>query len=316
MYEIKPTFDRSTIQVDLPTCMYKMKNTNDFNLKDSQSSNVQLTNGLNGATSNGNDLTALQLRQGEIIKQLEKLRLKLNDMQGKLGVTAEPVAVPKMQKVQKKVAPVIKPIDEKYLQDIVVHVNPANVPYSLLGLQTLWTNRLNLVIECYTHSSIAELPVENQAFVKRVGSFKANATAPTLNLSLIWKDTPTTNLVCAPGTFIPISGEANILRYLLRIGPSEFGYLGAGSIQAQMEIDALFDLIHELVLASAKKDHRSSILKRLSQRLNTQTAFGGDSTNVSDYAVFSTLKQLNLTAKELPANVKTWYERNKTLIQV
>lgn len=199
---------------------------------------------------------------------------------------------------------------------MVIHVNPVNIPFSFLGLQTLWTNRLNLVIECYTHSSVKELPAKNQAFVKRATEFKPNSTVPTLNISLIWKDTPTTDLVCAPGTFIPISGEGNILRYLLRIGPSEFGYLGAGSIQSQMEIDAILDLVHELVLASSKKDHRLSILKRLSQRLNTQTAFGGDATNASDIAVFSTLKQLNLTAKELPANVKTWYERNSNLIQV
>lgn len=52
MYEIKPTFDRSTIQVDLPTCMYKMKNTNDISPPErSHSSKVQLTNGLNGAVS-------------------------------------------------------------------------------------------------------------------------------------------------------------------------------------------------------------------------------------------------------------------------
>lgn len=201
------------------------------------------------------------------------------------------------------------------MQDLVIHVNPANVPFSLLALQTLWTDRLNLVIECYTHSTVKELPTQNQAFVKRLAAFKTNPNVPTLNLSLIWKDTPTTNLVCAPGTFVPITGEANILRYLLRVGPSELGYIGAGSIQAQMEIDAVLDLVHELVSASAK-EHRSSILKRISQRLNTQTAFGGDSTNAGDIAVFSTLKQLNLTTKELPANVKTWYDRNKTLIQV
>lgn len=196
----------------------------------------------------------------------------------------------------------------------MIHVNPANVPYSFAGLQKLWTDRLNLVIECYTHSSVPQLPVENQDFVKRLNLFKPNPEVPTLNVSLIWKQTPTTDLVCAPGTFIPISGEPNILRYLIRIGPSEFGYVQ--SIQANLEIDALFDLTYELVLASSKKDHRSSILKRLSQRLNTQKAFGGDATNVSDIAVFSTLKQLNLAAKELPANVKTWFEQNKTLIQV
>lgn len=285
--------------------------------------------------SNGNDLSALQKRQTEIIKQLEQLRLKLNEMQKKLGANA-----PSAKTTQKKpaTAVVIKPIDvsletnkkcnkknqnlnaklpyklqEKNLHDIVIHVNPVNIPYSFAALQILWTDRLNLLIECYTHSSVKELPAQNQVFVKRISSFKPNAQVPTLNVSLIWKQTATVDLVCAPGTFIPISGEPNILRYLIRIGPSEFGYLN--SIHANLEIDALFDLAYELVLASAK-DHRSSILKRLSQRLNTQRSFGGDSTNVSDIVVYSTLKQLNLPAKELPANVKTWFDQNKNLIQV
>lgn len=195
----------------------------------------------------------------------------------------------------------------------MVHVNPANVPYSLLGLQNLWANRLNLVIECYTHSSVKELPKQNQAFVKRLTEFKPNPAAPTLDVSLIWKECASTDLVGAPGTFVPISGEANILRYLIRIGPSEFGY--STSIQSNLEIDVLFDLSYELVLAAAK-DHRLAILKRLSQRLSTQPAFGGDSTNISDLAIFSTIKQLNVNAKELPANVTKWYNHNKNLIHV
>lgn len=285
-----------------------MKNINDITLNQSQQSGAALTNGFNGAKSNSKDLGALQKRQSDVIKQLEQLRQKLNEMQTKLGVSNVPMQ-------SKSAAPIIKPIDERYLQDIVIHVNPANTPFSLLGLQKLWANRLNFVIECYTHSSIKQLAGETQQFVKRLGEFKSNPKLPTLRLSLIWKETSSTDLVCAPGTFIPISGEANILRYLIRIGPSEFGYIGTGSIQANLEIDALFDIIYELQMASGK-DHRSSILKRLSQRLNIQTAFGGNSTNVSDLAVFSTLKQIKLTAKELPDNVKTWFERNKQLIQV
>lgn len=206
----------------------------------------------------------------------------------------------------------------KHLQDIVIHVNPANIPYSLLGLRKLWAGRLSVVIQCYTHSSVAELPQQNQAFVNELNALNpprspATSDVPSLNVSLIWKQTPTTDLVCAPGTFIPITGESNILRYLMRIGPSEFGY--GNSIQANLETDAIFDLTYELVMATAR-DHRSSILKRLSQRLHTQNAFGGDSTNVSDLAVFSTLKQLHLGGKDLPTNLKSWFDLNKSLIQV
>lgn len=198
----------------------------------------------------------------------------------------------------------------KNLQDIVIHVNPANIPYSLLGLQSLWANRLNLCIECYTHSSIVNLPVQNREFVERANSFKSNSNVPTLKVIIIWKIISSTQLVCAPGTFIPICGEPNIIRYLIRIGPSEFGYGDELSIQSNLEIDVVFDLIHEL-LSSSAKEQRASILKRISQRIGTKSSFG---TNVSDIAVFSALKQLNLNAKELPANVKTWQDKNKTIL--
>lgn len=51
MYEIKPTFDRSSIQLDLPNCMYKMKTINEFDNIGTQLSGSHLTNGLNGAVS-------------------------------------------------------------------------------------------------------------------------------------------------------------------------------------------------------------------------------------------------------------------------
>lgn len=295
--------------------------------------------------SNDSDLAALKTRQTEIVKTLEKLRLRLNDMQKKLGSTAiaskqqsKATATATASTNTAKAAPA-RPIDvrlrkfsifccswlkflvffsilqTKNLQELVIHVNPANIPYSLLGLQSLWTNRLNLVIECYTHSSVVTLPPQNREFVTRVGLRKPNESIPTLRITLIWKETNSTQLVGAAGTFIPICGEPNIVRYLIRIGPSEFGYNDETSIAANLEIDAVFDLVHEL-LSTTTKDRRSAILKRISQRLGTKASFGGHSTNVSDIAVLSVLKQLNLNGKELPANIKSWQDKNKTAIAV
>lgn len=62
--------------------------------------------------SNGNDLCALQKRQTAIIKQLEQLRLKLNDMQTKLGVSdIKSVTASKTTVQKQRAAPVAKPID-------------------------------------------------------------------------------------------------------------------------------------------------------------------------------------------------------------
>lgn len=77
MYEVKPTFDRSSIQVDLPTCMYKMKNINDISLSQSTSSNAQLTNGFNGAVSEISTKTLPDISQ-----QIEKI-LKVFDIHNK-----------------------------------------------------------------------------------------------------------------------------------------------------------------------------------------------------------------------------------------
>lgn len=44
MYAINPIFDKSKVQVDTPTCMYKMKPVYD----ELQSGATSLTNGLDG----------------------------------------------------------------------------------------------------------------------------------------------------------------------------------------------------------------------------------------------------------------------------
>lgn len=184
----------------------------------------------------------------------------------------------------------------------------------MIGLQTQWSKRLNLLVDCYTHSSIVQLAPLNQEFVKHFNQYKLNSSLPTLKITLIWKQTPNTLLLGVPGAFIPITGEVNVIRYLMRIGPSEFGYDDSvEAINENLEIDAVLDLIHEL-LSTASKNGRTALLKRLSHRLGTQKAFGGSANNVSDVAVHSALKQLNLNAKELPANIKTWWEKNKTTL--
>lgn len=61
-------------------------------------------------TTNANDLNGLQSRQAELVKQLEQLRVKLNEMQKKLGTSAVPVHVASTKSTTaKQIA--IRPID-------------------------------------------------------------------------------------------------------------------------------------------------------------------------------------------------------------
>lgn len=198
----------------------------------------------------------------------------------------------------------------KHLSSIVLHVPPTKIPFSLLGIQRLWANRLNLVVEFFTHSTVLELTPTHKAFAAALTSFQANASAPTLNVSLIWKETPNTALVGLPGTFIPITGEVNVLRYLMRVGPNEFGY---ADLQHNLEVDSVFDLLYELSLTSSK-DHRGSILKRLSQRLAKKPAFARALPNVCDIGALSVVKQSIKGDAELPANIKAWYHSGQRIL--
>lgn len=49
MYEMKPIFDPTKVHVDLPSCMYKVKNVYDSNLQ--TSATEPLSNGFHGAVS-------------------------------------------------------------------------------------------------------------------------------------------------------------------------------------------------------------------------------------------------------------------------
>lgn len=198
----------------------------------------------------------------------------------------------------------------KHLTSIVLHVPPTKIPFSLLGIQRLWANRLNLIVEFYTHSTVLELTPTHKAFANALTSFQVNANVPTLNVSIIWKDTLNTALVGLPGTFIPITGEVNVLRYLMRIGPNEVGYT---DVKNNLEVDSVFDLLYELALTSSK-DHRGSILKRLSQRLAKKSSFAIGLPNVCDIGALSIVRQSIKGDSELPANIKAWYQGTQQIL--
>lgn len=98
----------------------------------------------------------------------------------------------------------------------------------------------------------------------------------------------------------------------MRIGPNEFGY---NDVKTNLEVDSVFDLLYELSLTGSK-DHRASILKRISQRLAKKSSFAdGNTPNVCDIGVLSIIKQSVKNDSELPANIKTWYNGNKKQIE-
>lgn len=85
------------------------------------------------------------------------------------------------------------------LTDIVINATPSNVPYSLMVLKNLWSDRVLLYVKCYTHSSLQNLTDEAKAFVDAIETkleeddIKSNPL-PVFKVALIWKNGSNFNL--------------------------------------------------------------------------------------------------------------------------
>lgn len=194
----------------------------------------------------------------------------------------------------------------KYIEEVVLNVNPKNIPYSLIALQTIWQNRLNLQVNCHTHSSIPNLPEPNQYFSRQLNKRTSNPNLPTLNVTLIWKDVPTTELICIPTSFIPISGEINALRYFIRIGPNEFGYSDK-SVQQTLETEQLLDTCHRLIQTKNGKE-RQALLRQIGTTVQKQKNLN----KISDIALSSAMKQLRISDKDITPDLSRWLKTANT----
>lgn len=253
----------------------------------------------------------MEERQNSILKKLDELKQTLMSMRGDLAkptqqqpvaaaAAAQQVKAGSQQKIKKK------PIDANNLAEIVINVHPKNVPYSLLALKAQWQGRLRLQADVYTHSSIPESEVTEAAkeFAKKLTKVDERQYI-TLNLTLIWKDVSTTEMVSSPSKLVPVYGEINILRFLNRIGPNEFHY-EISNHEANLH-DQVLDICYLLSKKHTDKECQKFV-KQLGQRLgNSQFYNGSTSLSISDIAVSSILKKLFAdNAKGLPANLVAW----------
>lgn len=252
------------------------------------------------------EVEQLEEKQNQILQKLDELKQTLMSMKGDLNVCNKPA--------QKKSAAVSagskKPIDVSNLSEVVVNAHPSNVPFSILALKTQWSGRLNLIAEVFTHSSVKQGDFTSAAsdFTKKVSVPVGQNNLPTLKVTIIWKDVETTQMLTSPLKFIPIYGEVNILRYLNRVGPSEYSY-EADNHFATLS-DATLDICSQLSKKLSVKE-RQPLVQQLGQKLGKNQFFDNSSTmNVSDVAVSSILKKLfGTNMKEMPANLSSWLQK-------
>lgn len=252
----------------------------------------------------------LEEKQFRILKKLDELKNTLISMRGDLKLCSKPAQPQQQPKVTKCVfKSVQKPIDAALLGDVVINVHPTNIPYSLLALKNMWNGRLNVNVSVFSHSSVKESEITNTAkeFADKISAGVAQSGLPTLNVTIIWKDVETTQMV-ASATSTSVYGEVNIIRYLNRVGPSEFLY-EVDNHFANLS-DTVLDVAYQLSKKHSNKE-RLYFIQLLSQRLGKSQFYNDSPTlSVADIAVASILKKLFASnVKELPANLSSWLKK-------
>ncbi|GJQ71668.1 hypothetical protein Trydic_g11364 [Trypoxylus dichotomus] len=262
MYLTKPAV-RHDLPVELPNCMYKMKNIHTVR------NGAVITDTGHVSTTKENldtfdqviqflkksqtmpEMAALVARQEQILLQLADLKRQMLSLKENLksGSSGQKISVTNI-------------IATKFdSNDIVINVSPLHPPYFLEVLQKLWNQHIYLNIESYLHSTITELPKETKAFVNKLQTpLPKCGDLPQLTVRIIWKEVgPHAELVVSK---VPILGEVNILRYLARV-TSSMNYESS----KPFELDSILDTCYTLIQAKTKTDRTPLTYCAISKRL-------------------------------------------------
>lgn len=130
------------------------------------------------------DIDILAARQEKIILKIEEFKKQLDSI--KTGMLNDHKAVVIVDSTR---------INMKNLKDeLIVNVNPASIPYSILGLKKLWSGRLDINVQFYTHSTIIQLPEKAREFENKIKDLSSTSNLPALKLIVIWKNSKCLNV--------------------------------------------------------------------------------------------------------------------------
>ncbi|XP_058119674.1 probable aminoacyl tRNA synthase complex-interacting multifunctional protein 2 [Anopheles ziemanni] len=305
MYHLKPVLTNDACEV--PSCMYVLKPVCSFSFDRAQLAGTTvdpLSAGIDHLLkkAESDELRMLAERQQRVLQQLAELKNELLSMRTELKLNTKAPATQPSTPLKSKAELKAEPINHTFLQDFVVNASPSYVPYSLLALKNLWKDRLNLQVECFTHSTVPKLTEEALNFQNAILSTSTTANKlPQIKVTLIWKNVGTyTEMITSPTSYVPICGEVNILRYLSRCGPSEFNYEQQDNV---VEADSILDACY-LLLNKQNVKQRQQILRTLGAKLGKTDGFGGNEMSLCDIAFTSAVKQVQRTiAKEINPNM-------------
>ncbi|KAK9882649.1 hypothetical protein WA026_022516 [Henosepilachna vigintioctopunctata] len=245
-------------------------------------------------------MAELEERQEKLLGQLEELKKIMKSIKCNFMV------------IDKNTSTLLKPSTaipckvQRNIPDIVINANPNYPPYFLILLQRSLRNEINLNINCYLHSSIANISSVTEDFVSNLKRPQTKGI-PSVDLMLIWKKIGQHAELNV--SHYPIQGEANILRYLVRILDSDLNHEKYPNPE---EIDNLLDMSYALSYNSKNnKNYLQHLNKSSSKGLWLE---GRRSITIADIAMFDFLKK-NFKIDSVSGNLNKWFNQCEQYIK-
>ncbi|XP_064118296.1 aminoacyl tRNA synthase complex-interacting multifunctional protein 2-like isoform X5 [Macrobrachium nipponense] len=319
--------------------MYKTNPINKFASTDLASSYYGSTCATNYVSGPGklDGLAELEMRQEAVLLRLQCLKQQLDKLQNNkcptdqsmpsmavVGAAAQSSPVKQPAGVKQAVVEHILTAIQGHLDDIsslhfnsqiqigtvhdlVIAANPDRPPYSLVLLRKLLKN-VGFPVYCanHLHSSVKKVGETLQKTFTE--SPEGDRSKHSLAFTLHWKDVSSPSLMVNPLHQTPISGEANIIRYVSRLFPlsSPYNYEATGTFTLITETDNLLDQLTNQMICGNNKE-RQAVLRLLNGRLGRASWLMGDKCSIVDVMAWSAVRQ---TGSEVgaPANVSKWYK--------
>ncbi|XP_028395150.1 aminoacyl tRNA synthase complex-interacting multifunctional protein 2-like [Dendronephthya gigantea] len=278
MYKIKPIYDNSDLVIELPTCMYKMKNIHEDSSDDTAIDNPELLE--------------LISHQETVLKELEKLKLEIDQIGEDIGLSSK--TKPAAKATSAKEPPTTPaPIS----CNMVVKTSPKDPPFSVYLLyQLALKHGLDCSTMSHTHSSLPGQVPDN------IQKLFDNSCCRNSDICLrfIWRsDILAPNLMISIANQSPILGESNILRFLARqFLPDLY------NAHSPLQIATIDDWLSSAIQFTSTKDGETFI-QNLNTHLGKHNWLSGDAISIADIYCSVALIKSNSNRK-LPKNVSKW----------
>ncbi|XP_044753884.1 probable aminoacyl tRNA synthase complex-interacting multifunctional protein 2 [Coccinella septempunctata] len=312
MYVLRPIISLDA-QIELPKCMYRMKNFHAGAENELVGKNPPHPENFGTfkqaeqflKTVENREMAELEKRQEKLLGQLEELKKIMNSIRSSLKLPSKCTNSQNLNSNNSNSG--IKKKRSYEVPDIVINANPSYPPYFLLFLQQLLKKEVFLNISCYLHSSVSKLPNVCEAFLRKLKSQENGV--PSVLIRLIWKEIGPVAELNIP--HYPIQGEANILRYLVRILDNELNYERS---QNMIKIDELLDLSYRLSFADSKTN-RTSLIQSLNKNLKSKWLTDQKEISIADVAVYDALKKF-ASNNEINGSLSKWFVQCEKFLEL